>query len=65
MCKRKKHVEPEPEEPEEEEDIEEEPSGTPSEEDETAVKGQILWLRGLNRLQTQVSSFSCPPCHTF
>ncbi|KAM3183338.1 hypothetical protein ACTXT7_010541 [Hymenolepis weldensis] len=53
VCKRKKHVEPEPEEPEEEEDIEEEPSGTPSEEDETAVKGQILWLRGLNRLQTQ------------
>ncbi|VUZ46904.1 unnamed protein product [Hymenolepis diminuta] len=54
VCKRKKHVEPEPEEPEEEEDIEEEPSGTPSEEDETAVKGQILWLRGLNRLQTQM-----------
>uniref|UniRef100_A0A158QHM2 Calcium-transporting ATPase n=1 Tax=Rodentolepis nana TaxID=102285 RepID=A0A158QHM2_RODNA len=58
VCKCKKTVEPEPEEPEEEGDIEEEPSGTPSEEDETAVKGQILWLRGLNRLQTQVSPFS-------
>nr|CDS31938.1 expressed protein [Hymenolepis microstoma] len=56
VCKCKKSVEPEPEEPEEEGDIEEEPSGTPSEEDETAVKGQILWLRGLNRLQTQMQT---------
>ncbi len=55
-CKRKKkpaEVAAEEEE-EEEDDIEAEPSGTPSEEDESAVKGQILWLRGLNRLQTQV-----------
>ncbi|KAM7539761.1 hypothetical protein Aperf_G00000043825 [Anoplocephala perfoliata] len=55
VCKRRKAVEPTPEEvAEEEENIEEEPSGTPSEEDEAAVKGQILWLRGLNRLQTQL-----------
>uniref|UniRef100_A0A5K3EPV4 Calcium-transporting ATPase n=1 Tax=Mesocestoides corti TaxID=53468 RepID=A0A5K3EPV4_MESCO len=52
-CKRRKPVEQVVEEEEEEEDIEAEPSGTPSEEEEAAVKGQILWLRGLNRLQTQ------------
>nr|VZI15731.1 unnamed protein product [Spirometra erinaceieuropaei] len=53
-CKKKRPVKPGEveEEEEEEEDIEAEPSGVPSEE-ETAVKGQILWIRGLNRLQTQ------------
>ncbi|VDN09248.1 unnamed protein product [Dibothriocephalus latus] len=53
-CKRKRPAKAaEVEEEEEEEDIEAEPSGIPSEE-ETAVKGQILWIRGLNRLQTQL-----------
>lgn len=54
-CKKKPTVKPGEveEEEEEEEDIEAEPSGIPSEE-ETAVKGQILWIRGLNRLQTQL-----------
>ena len=58
VCKRRKPAEQaaEEEEEEEEEDIEAEPSGSPSEEEEAAVKGQILWLRGLNRLQTQVRS---------
>ncbi|VDK32176.1 unnamed protein product [Taenia asiatica] len=55
-CKRRKLAEQAAEEElgEEEEDIEAEPSGTPSEAEESAVKGQILWLRGLNRLQTQL-----------
>nr|CDS22742.1 plasma membrane calcium transporting ATPase 2 [Echinococcus granulosus] len=57
-CKRRKLAEQAAEEEleEEEEDIEAEPSGTPSEEEEAAVKGQILWLRGLNRLQTQMQT---------
>lgn len=71
-CKRRKLAEQAAEEEleEEEEDIEAEPSGTPSEEEESAVKGQILWLRGLNRLQTQVIQFTTSTsmnyhCHLF